>query len=934
MGLRIVVGVACLVLAQAEWGRSLHAQATVPTAGDTGTIAGTVLDKASGEPVIEAGVEVVDQKISVKTDLDGKYTLKLPPGQYQLRIGAAGYQSVRLQGIIVKVNTVAKQNVSLSAAGQAGVQVVEVIAQANKAAEATQLLQRKKAAVVSDTVSAEVIAKSTSSDAAQVVQRVPSVTVKDDKFVFVRGLGDRYSSSLLNGSRLPSTDPNRRVTPLDLFPASFLESLNIIKTYSPELPGDFTAGLIDIHLREFPEQLTMSGTLTTGGNSQTTFQRFLTSQGSSLDYLGFGADFREVPDSVPDHDHFPNAGVDPLGNQAAGRAFRDTWGLESQIAPPDSGTSMSVGNTIGNFGFELGGIYQNNYEAVHGEQKRLFVNGGSLEDPKITQASNFTLDRDTFKTRLGGVFTAAYKLGDNDKFTFRSLIDRNTADETRNGFGVVEAQPNLEREETRFRYTDQELDYGQLGGEHKFPGLSLEWRSAFSRSSQNEPDTRHLTYTGPPGTPLQFTDDGLGGLRLFNDLTEYLSDSAVDFTLPFKTGLPFTDVWSGLAAKLKWGGSYAYRTRDTSQRFFTFEVPKASFDLTLPPELLLQPANIGPGGITVDEKENKVNVSQEIGGGYAMVDLPLVQDQLRLVSGVRLESSFIRLRFKDQQGNDTHVDKNDLDPLPAANLVYTPREDMNVHLGWSKTVSRPDFRELIPLLYVEQRQDYAFVGNPNLIEAHIDNYDLRWDWFFSPLELASVSLFYKKMQDPFEQNIIQFSSFLAKSVQNADSATFKGVEVELRKDFGFVSPALKNLSFLVNGSYIDSQVTEPKKPAIASAPVTEKKHAGVDAAPYIVNAMVDYTHPDWGTARLQFNNIGSRINAVGTFGLPDLQEESRNQLDAVFLIPMKRFGYPLTLKLGAENLLDDRVLFTQGGELQRLYTKGIKVVLALTYNYN
>ena len=933
MRLPIALGFACLVLCQAGVAGAQQATAEV------GTIAGAVLDKSSGEVIIEAGVEVVDQKVTAKTDLDGKYALKLPPGQYQLRFSAAGYQSVRVPGIIVKVNTVTKQNVTLGSAGQAGVQVVEVVAQANRAAEATQLLQRKKDAVVSDSVSAEVMSKSTSSDAAQVVTRVPSVTVKDDRFIFIRGLGDRYSSSLLNQSRLPSTDPNRRVTPLDLFPASFLESLKITKTYSPELPGDFTAGLVDINLRDFPEQLTMSATASTGGNSQTTFQDFRGSRGSSRDWAGLGADFRKLPDAVPPPDQFPDALAKPLANGRVGRSFRDNWAIETETAPPNAGGQLSIGNTIGKFGFELAGMYSNEYEAVHGERKLLFKNDGSLEKPDIKPSSDFTLDRDTFKVKLGGVFTAAYKLSDNDKLTFRSFIDRRTDDETRHGIGIADAQAGQIREETRFRYTDQELDYGQISGEHKsvLEFMDVDWRSAFSRSFQNEPDTRHLTYVGTPGTPRTFTNDGLGGLRLFNDLNEKLTDTAVDFSIPFKTGLPFTDVWSDLPAKFKFGPAYAFRWRDTTQRFMFFELPTAggTFDLTQPPEEVLQPSHIGPGGVTVRDVFNEVPVSQEIGGGYAMLELPLVKDMLRMTGGVRVESSFIRLRYPDQQtGEPVRVDKNNLDPLPAVNLVYSPREDMNVHFAWSKTVSRPDFRELIPLIYVEQRQDYVFVGNPNLKEAHIDNYDLRWDWFMSPLELVSVSAFHKEITDPFEQNIIQFSSFLAKSFENADKAKFTGVEVETRKDFGFVSPYLKNLSLLINGSWIDSEVTEPKKSVTAAAPVTEPKHAAVDSAPYIVNAILDYTHPDWGTARLSYNRIGSRINAVGTFGLPDITEEPRNQLDAVFLIPLKQFGYPITVKLGAENLLDDAVLYNSGDELQRTYTKGIKVVMGFTYNYN
>src|SRR5438552_3907644 len=213
---RRVVSAALGALVIAMHAGALFGQTSEPPAPiEKGSVAGTITDKASGEPVIDAGVEVIDQKITTRTDVDGKYILRLPPGKYQIRFFAPLHQPVRLQNVVVKANQVAHADAALAATA-AGMDVVEVIAQADKAAEATQLQRRRKSAVVSDTVSAEVIKKSPDADAAEVVQRVPAVTVKDDKFIFVRGLGERYSSALLNGSRLPSPDPEKRVVPLDL----------------------------------------------------------------------------------------------------------------------------------------------------------------------------------------------------------------------------------------------------------------------------------------------------------------------------------------------------------------------------------------------------------------------------------------------------------------------------------------------------------------------------------------------------------------------------------------------------------------------------------------------------------------------------------------------------------------------------------------------
>jgi len=227
------------------------------TGGAQGTIQGSVLDVVTGDPVIHAGDELIGQKRTARTDIDGRFTFKVAPGSYQVRIYAPGYQSARITNINVQPGKTTLADTTLSPEGEAGVEVVEVVAQADKAAEATQILARQRADTVQETISAETIKTSPDSDAAEVVARVPAVTVKDD-FIFVRGLGERYSSALLNMSRLPSTDPNRRVVPLDLFPADFLASLAIIKSYTPDLPGDFAGGLVDINLRSFPTEFQAS----------------------------------------------------------------------------------------------------------------------------------------------------------------------------------------------------------------------------------------------------------------------------------------------------------------------------------------------------------------------------------------------------------------------------------------------------------------------------------------------------------------------------------------------------------------------------------------------------------------------------------------------------------------------------------------------------
>jgi outer membrane receptor protein involved in Fe transport len=905
-----------------------------PAAPATAIIAGKVIDKVTGEPIIDAGVELVGQGVTLRTDIDGKYRFKVAPGRYQVRFFAPQHQGVRLENVVATADKVATADVSL-APTEAGVLVVEVVAQANKATEATQLQQRRKSAVVSETVSAETIKKTPDSDAAEVVQRVPAVTVKDNKFIYVRGLGERYSSALLNGSRLPSTDPDRRVVPLDLFPADFVESLAVTKSYTPDLPGDFSGGLADIHLLEFPEKLTLSFGLSGGGNTNVTFQDYRTYKGGSLDYLGLGGSARNIPARVPDDLRT----ADDSTKSFSGKLFKDIWSPKTEEAPPNSGLAFSLGNSFGPLGVSFSGLYSNEYKRRLQIEREL-VNTGSITAPDVRIRDDFRYDVSEFETRIGGIFTAAYKLGTNHKLTFRSLLDRNTTDEVSTGSGPIEQLgPTSNELQTSLRYSEEQLAFGQLAGEHRWSHLWIDWRAAFSQSMQDVPDARYLTYVTSERGVIKpaFSNDSLGGSRIFSALDEVLFDSALDMTVPFSTRLPLTDVWSGLPAKLKFGPAWSNRDRDFAMRRFRYRVPEGAFDLTAPAEQLLAPGNIGAGGVTFDEEtqpRDDFRASQRIIGGYGMLDLPLVADTLRIVAGTRYEDSHIRLSTSDDQGNPVHPVKDDGDWLPGANLIYSPREDMNFRLAFSRSVSRPEFRELSPTQFPAPRGLRPVVGNPNLQETRIKNYDARWEWFLSPLELVSLSFFKKDLAKPIEQTVIPQSSNNADSFINATDAELIGFEAEGRKDFGFVWSHLQYLSLLANVAYVDATVNVPRqKTGGVTSIQTSTSRPLQGQARYIVNAALDFTHPGWGSARLLYNTAGSRISSAGSFGLPDIIEQPRDELDVVFVAPLRIFDVPFNLKLAAENLLDDPVLYTQGGFVQRSYTSGIKVSAGLSYAY-
>ncbi|MGH3054396.1 MAG: TonB-dependent receptor domain-containing protein, partial [Gaiellaceae bacterium] len=451
----------------------------------------------------------------------------------------------------------------------------------------------------------------------------------------------------------------------------------------------------------------------------------------------------------------------------------------------------------------------------------------------------------------------------------------------------------------RLQYTVDQLGYGQLGGEHRWDTIQLNWRTALSQTTEDQPDTRFVSYNLRGDQPRQINsgnDPGSESLeRLYANLDEHLSDSAVDFTVPFKTALPFTDVWTGLPAKFKFGPAYAYRHRNFSFRRFLYDrLTYEGIDPSQSAEALLVPDNIGVNFKFREgtQPKDSFTASQDIAAGYGMFDLPILPgthseegqllNQLRLVAGLRVEYSYIAIQTFGDLGEPVQPTINEIDPLPGINLVYSPREDTNLRLGYSRTVSRPEFRELTPTIFPVPNGERPVIGNPNLTSATIDSVDLRWEKFLSPLELVSAGFFYKQLKNPIEQIVIGLSAGEADSFKNAQDATLYGFEVEGRKNFGFAMPQyqrlhmgsgewLTHLSLVSNVTYINSTVNIG--PAVGPQVQTSSSRKLQGQAPYVVNAAVEYEIPPWeGLARLLYNTVGERVAAAGTDQLPDINE--------------------------------------------------------------
>lgn len=946
---RVTVAIAVLmVVALSAWPTLVRGQA--PASAATGTIVGVVLDAASGDPIIEAGVEAVGAGLKTRTDLDGKYQIKAAPGTYELRIFAPLYLGTRLSGVIVAAGKETSANASLKPEGDAAVEVVEVVAEARKAAEATQLLQRKAAPVVSDNIGAEEVKKAPDSSAAEIVQRLPSITVSEDDFVFVRGLNERYTLGVLSKSRLPSTDPDKRVVPLNVFPADFIESINILKTYQPSMPGDAAGGLIDINLKDPPDRLTYGIGMSVSANTQVTGKSFDSYKGGRYDYFGFGEDYRtpdDLPDQFgPDNEEGQPAPLGPAQQRAAASMFRNIWDLDSDGAPPDWDLNFNVGNAWGPLSVALFGKYKNEHKRRSNEVIADTVNqqGGKNE---------FLYRRSEFDTELSGVLVGAWNISPEHKVNLRSFVYHYASDEVLNGVGTTEAITTPQYP-TFLEYEQGQLGVGQLTGAHHFDWLDVDWRGALAQTSRALPDKRFYNYNTSPDDPseppvLATTQPSLQ--REFDDLEEFSTDSAIDFTVPFATRLPGTDVWSGLPAKLQAGLAYSFRKRDYALRRFNYQLASGSeqpLDLTLSPEQLLVPNNIGTNFKFNEQTaaSDSFHATQEIAALYGQFDLPLIRDRLRLIAGARLEYSYIL----SKGGYLTPVNRpptfeipiNDLDVLPAINLVFSPRSDMNLRWGWSQTVSRPEFRELQPTEQFRPFGDRPVTGNEELTSASVDSYDLRWEWFFGDRELVSLGGFYKTLDNPIEKSTLKRSTYNADTFINADTANLGGFEVEGRKNFSMlvpltarsrftepIAPYLSNFRLIANVSYIHSTADVQER---GEEPRSRPLQGQPD---FVINAALEYEQIDFLTTRLSYYTVGERLDSIGipSERIPDTFEQRRDQLDFVLIKPFTLFETPMTAKLSVENILNDQFLKLQDDFVVRRYTTGVKFTAGLSYSF-
>lgn len=909
-------------------------------------ITGRVVDNDTEMPIEAVSIRVVDTQVRVKTDETGAFSLELPSGTYKIHANAPFYNIFVITDLHVSTDEApAPLQIKLTP------QVVKLVAiklpvRLSQSSERGLLEKRMRSSRIEDSISTEEISRLPASSAGEAIKRVTGVSIVGGRYVFVRGLGERYSNTLLNNVEIPSPEPNRRVVPMDIFPASLLASLQTVKTFSPDQPGGFAGGSVQVFTKDFPEELTMSLSMSSGFNTQAAGEDGLTYPGGGLDFLGFDDGSRELPSIVQDQaadlpirerGRFTTLGFTPQEIQEFGQSFSNVWSPERRQVPINQGYKFSLGNSNKIFGKEFGylGVLSYGNSHSYGRQVRNAFRIGLNET--LSPVTSYNVERSGNKVDWGSVINASLRFSPHHLLSIRTLFTHTAEDETRTWEGF-NADRNTDLRSTRLRYVERQLFSGQVAGMHDFnfgepalqaseegrepPDVSMEWRLTYSRASRDEPDTRENIYEDRGDGTFTFRDVTHSGSRFFFDLEDDEYNARVDWKIPL-----------GPEGLFKFGGLLRDRARTFDVRRFRF-LPSDQVDTTVnlsdPPEILFQTQNIAPRVFELRESTRSTDnylADHNIYASYLMLDLPITA-KWQVMTGVRLESSDQTVTTYDPfSASQKAIEANlkTLDWLPGLNVAYRLTERMNLRLAASRTITRPDFRELAPFEFTDFVGGRTILGNPELERTQIDNFDFRWEAFPQIGGVLAVSAFYKRFQKPIEQ-IVQPQAEVRITYENAEGANNYGLELEARQNLGVLTEALRKFSMNTNAALISSQVVLPEDLGIQTS--SERPLQG--QCPYIVNVSIGFEDPTWGiSSAIAYNIFGRRLSEVGNHGVPDVYEQPRGQLDVSFSRTVANY---FKFSVSAKNLLDPYVHFNQGEQVYVQYKLGRAFSFGVSYN--
>lgn len=885
-----------------------------------GHVRGKVMDGDLNDIMPFANIAVKETTKGTTTDFEGAYSLELNPGRYTLVFSFVGYSTQQITDVVIEAGKTTEVNVTLKPSS-AMLDEIVLTTTVRRNTEASVLNIQKNSITLMDGLSIEGIKKSGASNIASAIKRVPGVSVQDGKFVYVRGLGDRYTKSILNGMDVPGLDPDKNTVQMDIFPTNILENVIVLKSASAELPADFTGGVVNIVTKDFPSQKQMSISASVGYNPNMHFKNnYLSYNGGGTDFLGFDDGTREIP--FPTNADIPSPS-DSQNNSildAYTRSFESNMATKEQNSKPDFSLGFSYGNQY-NIGENTLGIiasldYKNTTEFYEGFENGIYQKNPDNEiyELRFDRRQQGNLGKNNvLASALAGL---SYKTG-KSKYRLNLLHIQNGESRAAKFQQRTEISNAIDVLKDNLEYTQRSVSNLLLSGKHTNEDASFttEWSFSPTLSKVQDKDVRLTTFIINPDGYSISSDAGFP-TRLWRDLEEMNAVGKVDFTKDYNL---FNN-----KAKLKFGGLYSYKQRDYS--IYNYDIAFYNFNtssLNGDPDAILTPENIwtkeNNSGSYVRgnyQPANTFDSNQNTAAGYISNEFKIA-NKLRTILGLRAE--YFTTYFTGQNNTGTEVYDNvktidELDFFPSANLIYELKEGMNLRASYSKTTARPSFKELSVVQIPDLLTGVMFLGNLDLKPTYIDNFDFRFEIFGNKAQMLAISSFYKKFEDPIELVAYNITAPNQFTPRNSPSAEVIGVEFEARKNFDFISEALEDLSINLNVSVIDSEIEMAKgeNQEYESRQIFARDGENIKdtrtlqgQSPYLINAGLNYDNRNLGLETGIFYNVqGKTLEVVGFGQNPDVYTQPFNSLNFNF---SKTFGKEQRSKISlkVDNILND-----------------------------
>ena len=905
-------------------------------------IKGLVIEDKTGQPLPGATVTIKSLNISRVTDSEGNFIFsKITPGTYDLKITSYTFQPKEITEVVVVKDEFNALTISLEKKNNQLDEIVIKTTRAKVESIKSLLIQQKNSANVSDGISAETIKRTPDKNTSDVLKRISGASIQDNRFVIIRGLNDRYNAALINGAPLPSSESDRKAFSFDIFPSNMLDNLVITKTASPDLPGDFAGGVVQINTKSVPEKDFQSISIGSGYNTITTFKERRTYNGGSTDWLGFDDGTRKLPSTIPSTEVF-NA-MNAAGNYQEiakiAKSYQSDWAINSDKFKPNTSFQYSIGRHF-EFGNKVLGLL---FSATHSVSNNFNeIERNEYEDQNITPSTfrrKYNDNNYSQQVLTGALANISLKFNENNNISFKNILSINSTDLVveRTGQLDIPGGPIEVQSDVRW-FTANKIYSGQLNGDHYFtkPKIKINWTGFYSDIKREIPNLRRNIYiildptsTDPifntPTASIVANNAGPdnGGSMFFSENKESLYGGKVDFSKKFNIGENFIN-------DFKIGGFLQKRARDFDARQLQYNTSNqgGTFDtnlLLLPNETIFNVANMGeisPGvnGFTFydgTKYSDSYTASSDLIAGYAMLDNRY--KKFRLVWGVRVEDFHQKLDAREDIAKFVKVDTKKTDILPSANLIFSINKTQNLRLSFSKTINRPEYRELAPFGFYDFTTGFFTQGNPDLKRASINNYDLRYEIYPGKGQLFSASYFIKEFKDPIE--IIQQANNKTITYENATSAKTNGVELEFRTLLSTIfkfqkTTVFDDLTLFSNIAIIKSLADV----ANVNNANPEKTRPLQGQSPYVFNAGLQYLNKDKGwIISTNINRVGNRIYIGSNEFDPSIWERARTLLD--FQIAKNLYKNKIELKLNIQNVLAQDLIFYQNKTSQTEYRK-------------